>query len=68
MEYICKTCGAVFEEPESNKLISSLLARFLITKCPYCFSPEVYLSEKTLLRLGRKHKIEKIENNTERLN
>jgi len=62
MEYICKTCGAVFEEPESNKLIQSLLARFLVTTCPYCDSGQIELTEKSKLRFTRKQKIEKIEN------
>jgi DNA-directed RNA polymerase subunit RPC12/RpoP len=62
MEYICKTCGAIFEEPESNKLIQSLLARFLVTTCPYCKSDQIELTEKSKLLFSRKQKIEKIEN------
>ncbi len=62
MEYICRSCGAVFEEPESNKLIQSLLARFLVTECPYCKSGQIDLTEKSKLRFTRKQKIEKIEN------
>ena len=62
MEYICKTCGAVFEEPESNKQILSLLARFLVTECPYCKSGQIELTEKSKLRFTRKKKIEKIQN------
>ena len=61
MEYICKTCGAVFEEPESNKQIKSLLARFLVTKCIYCESDQIELTEKSLLLFNRKNKLNKIE-------
>lgn len=61
MEYICKTCGAIFEEPEANKQMESLLARFLMTSCPYCASVQVELTEKSRLLFNRKIKLNKIE-------
>ena len=61
MEYRCMICKTVFEEPESNKKINSLLVRFFNTKCTYCFSEQIELTEKSLLLLTRKNKIKKIE-------
>lgn len=65
MEYICKICNAIFEEPDANKQIKSILARFLILKCPYCASEEVELTERSKLLFARKNKIIKIENDNQ---
>ena len=63
MTYYCKFCDSQFEETLSNKQIKSLLARVLVTICPYCASNDIELTEKSKLLLERKIKINKISEN-----
>ena len=60
MKYICNHCSKEFDEPSTNKLITSLLIRNMFLVCPYCRSDSIELTEIGKLLIERKKKINKI--------
>jgi len=62
MKYKCKKCSSEFDDDLLKVSSSSLLTTLLLLYCPYCLHGDMELTEQSKLKLVRKAKIIKIEN------